>query len=150
MAENLLMFIRQNKGKLSKRCRTEQFKELTDAEVSSLKAIVNDAFEGLVLQVRAIAMSTLTKKQSGRNSNFLLPDERYVFDREVVVFWGQDGDKRVRCEISQEALDDHFGGDGKDKAEVFRANRRTIEDIARRKYLAGHMEPDASVSNTDG
>jgi len=86
MAENLLMFIRQNKGKLPKRCRTEQFKELTDAEVSSLKAIVNDAFEGLVLQVRAIAMSTLTKKQSGRNSNFLLPDERYVFDREVVVF----------------------------------------------------------------
>jgi hypothetical protein len=51
----------------------------------------------------------------------------------------------VRCEISQEALDDHFGGDGKDKVEVFRANRKAIEEIARRKYLAGQTEPDGSV-----
>jgi hypothetical protein len=51
----------------------------------------------------------------------------------------------VRCEISQEALDDHFGGDGKDKVEVFRANRKAIEDVARRKYLAGQTEPDGSV-----
>ena len=63
----------------------------------------------------------------------------------MVVLCGQDGEKRVRCEISQEALDDHFGGDGKDKVEVFKANRRTIEDIARGKYLAGQMEPDGSV-----
>ena len=51
----------------------------------------------------------------------------------------------MRCEISQEALDDHFGGDGKDKVEVFRANRKAIEEIARRKYLAGQTEPDGSV-----
>ena len=51
----------------------------------------------------------------------------------------------MRCEISQEALDDHFGGDGKDKVEVFRANRKAIEDVARRKYLAGQTEPDGSV-----
>jgi len=51
----------------------------------------------------------------------------------------------VPCEISQEALDDHFGGDGKDKVEVFRANRKAIEEIARRKYLAGQTEPDGSV-----
>ncbi|HWY42749.1 MAG TPA: DUF1488 domain-containing protein [Candidatus Sulfotelmatobacter sp.] len=68
-----------------------------------------------------------------------------MFNREVVVFWEQDGEKRVRCEISQEALDDHFGGDGKDKVEVFRANRKAIEDVARRKYLAGQTEPDGSV-----
>ena len=72
-------------------------------------------------------------------------EERYVFDREVVVFWGQDGETRVRCEISQEALDDHFGGDGKDKLEVFRASRQAIEQEARRKYLAGEREADGSV-----
>ena len=72
-------------------------------------------------------------------------DERFFFDRGVVVFWGMDGETRVRCEISREALDDHFGGDGKDKLEVFKANRRAIEDIARRKYLAGETEPDGSV-----
>ncbi len=77
--------------------------------------------------------------------NFEEGREKFVFDRRVVVFWGQDGEKRVRCEISQEALDDHFGGDGKDKVEVFRANRRAIEEIARRKYLAGQTEPDGSV-----
>ena len=77
--------------------------------------------------------------------NFPAPEPRFVFNREVVVFWGQDGEKRVRCEISQEALDDHFGGDGKDKVEVFMANRREIEELARRKYLAGKTEGDGSV-----
>ena len=80
-----------------------------------------------------------------RDLRFLKGEEVHVFDREVVVFWGQDGDKRVRCEISREALDDHFGGDGKDKLEVFRANRRAIKQEARRKYLAGRTEPDGSV-----
>jgi len=80
-----------------------------------------------------------------RDPNFLEGGETYVFDRKVVVFWGQDGEARVRFEISREALDDHFGGDGKDKLEVFRANRRAIEREARRKYVAGLREPDGSV-----
>lgn len=76
---------------------------------------------------------------------FPTPEARYIFNREVVVFWGQHGEKRVRCEISKEALDDHFGGDGKEKVEVFKANRKAIEEIARRKYFAGQTEPDGSV-----
>jgi Fic/DOC family protein len=46
LAENLLMFIRQNKGKLPKRRRTSEFKKLTDAEVASVEALVVEAFEG--------------------------------------------------------------------------------------------------------
>jgi hypothetical protein len=46
MAENLVMFIRQNKGTLSKKRRTEEFKKLRDEEVASLELIVRDAFEG--------------------------------------------------------------------------------------------------------
>ena len=46
MAENLLMFIRQNKGTLSKKRRAEEFKKLRDDEVASLELIVRDAFEG--------------------------------------------------------------------------------------------------------
>jgi Fic/DOC family protein len=46
MAENLLMFIRQNKGTLSKKRRTEEFRKLRDDEVASLELIVRDAFEG--------------------------------------------------------------------------------------------------------
>jgi hypothetical protein len=76
---------------------------------------------------------------------FPAQEERYDFERGVVMFWGQDGEIRVRCAISREAIDDHFQGDDKDKQEVFRANRRAIEQEARRKYLAGETEPDGSV-----
>ncbi len=76
---------------------------------------------------------------------FPVPEERYIFDRGVVAFWGQDGEKRVRCEISREALDDQFRGDHKDKLEVFRANRQAIERAARNKYRNGKTEPDGSV-----
>lgn len=72
-------------------------------------------------------------------------EERFVFDRDIVVFWGQDGETRVRCEISEETLRDHFSGDGKDILAVFRANRLAIEGLARQKYLAGRTEPDGSV-----
>ena len=46
MAENLVMFIRQNKGTLSKKRRAEEFGKLRDDEVASLELIVRDAFEG--------------------------------------------------------------------------------------------------------
>jgi hypothetical protein len=46
VAENLLMFIRQNKGTLSKKRRVEEFRKLRDDEVASLELIVRDAFEG--------------------------------------------------------------------------------------------------------
>jgi len=81
----------------------------------------------------------------GKELKFLAPEPRYIFDREVVAFGGLDGDKRVRCEISEEALDDHFGGDRKDEVKAFHANEREIEEIARRRYLAGKTEPDGSV-----
>jgi hypothetical protein len=46
IAENLVMFIRQNKGKLSKKRREGEFNKLRDDEVDSIERIVNDAFEG--------------------------------------------------------------------------------------------------------
>ena len=80
-----------------------------------------------------------------RELTFPAPEERYNSDRGVVIFWGQDGRKRIRCEISREALDDHFDGNDKNKLEVFRANSHSIEEIARQKYLTGQTEPDGSV-----
>lgn len=46
LAENLLMFIRQNGGTLPKRRRQDEFKALTDKEVQQLEEIVREAFEG--------------------------------------------------------------------------------------------------------
>jgi Fic family protein len=80
-----------------------------------------------------------------RDLRFPAPDERYDPDRMAVIFWGQDGDKRIRCAISREALEDHFHADKEDKLEPFRANRRVVEGEARRKYVEGRMESDGSV-----
>jgi transcriptional regulator with XRE-family HTH domain len=72
-----------------------------------------------------------------------------VFSRDpsdAVVFWGQDGETRVRCRISREALDDHFSDGDKLKPEAaFKKHRKEIEALARRKYLYGDREPDGSV-----
>jgi hypothetical protein len=46
VAENLVMFIRQNDGTLSKQRREGEFKTLRDAEVTLIEGVVNDAFAG--------------------------------------------------------------------------------------------------------
>ena len=46
LAEDLVMFIRQNKGALPKKRREGEFKELRDDEVAQIEGIVNDAFDG--------------------------------------------------------------------------------------------------------
>src|ERR1700730_13031211 len=76
---------------------------------------------------------------------FTAPMESCVFGRDMVLFYGQDGAAVVRCAITNEALDDHFQGEGKDKLEVFRANRLAIEQEVRRQYNAGDTEVDGSI-----
>lgn len=46
LAENFLMFVRQNNGSLPKGRREKEFKSLTDKEISYLEAIVQEAFKG--------------------------------------------------------------------------------------------------------
>ena len=46
LAENLIMFIRQNHGTLPKKRRTGDYEALRDEEVTMLEAIVREAFEG--------------------------------------------------------------------------------------------------------
>jgi len=70
------------------------------------------------------------------------PKESFVLERDIVLFYGQDGEAWVRCVITREALDDHFHGD---KLEVFTANRQAIEQEVRRKYNAGDTEVDGSI-----
>jgi len=72
-------------------------------------------------------------------------EEKFDFEREVVFFFGHDGDSRVRCAISREALDDDSRGDDRDKVEVFRENRAAIEQGVQQKYAVGDTETDGSV-----
>jgi hypothetical protein len=46
IAENLVMFIRQNNGSLPKKRREKEFVALKDGEVSIIEGIVREAFEG--------------------------------------------------------------------------------------------------------
>ena len=65
---------------------------------------------------------------------------------DAIIFWGQDGETKVRCRISREALDDHFSENNKLRPEAaFKKHRQEIEALARRKYLYGQREPDGSV-----
>jgi Fic family protein len=97
------------------------------------------------LQVRPSEFKVWQIAWENKELIFPVPEERYDISREVVVFWGQDRAQRVRCAISREALDDHFQGDHENKLDVFRRNRQGIEDLARSKYLSGHIEPDRSI-----
>ena len=76
---------------------------------------------------------------------FPAPMESVVFGRDMVLFYGQDGEAVVRCLIAGEALDTHFQGNGQDRLEVFRANRQPIEQEIRRRFLAGDTELDGSI-----
>src|SRR5216684_1871879 len=54
----------------------------------------------------------------------------------------------VRCAISREALDDHFGADGlarEGRLRVFRENREAIERLARAKFLSAPVEDPGTV-----
>ena len=65
---------------------------------------------------------------------------------DTIIFWGHDGEKRVRCRISREALDDHFSAGDKLRPEAaFKKYRADIEGLARKQYLLGQLEPDSSV-----
>jgi hypothetical protein len=47
VAENLVIFVRQNDGTLSKNCRKGELKKLRDEEVSLIEGVVSAAFAGL-------------------------------------------------------------------------------------------------------
>ncbi|QMV19734.1 DUF1488 family protein [Granulicella sp. 5B5] len=97
------------------------------------------------LQVRPSEFAVWQTAWEHKELVFTAPEERYDFNRDAVVFWGQDRTDRIRCVISEEALHDHFHGDGKNQIRVFRENREAIENLARQKYLSGRIETDGTV-----
>ena len=92
-------------------------------------------------------MSILTALGMIDQRDLIFPEknERDDASRMKVLFNGKDGDKIIQCSISHEALQDHFDQDGKDILTTFRANRKSIEHRARRKYCAENMEADGSI-----
>jgi hypothetical protein len=76
------------------------------------------------------------------------PPIHYDFGRDVAHFAGEALGDIVKCEISREALDDHFGTDGQDqkgRVEVVKKNRSKIEALMRAKYLFRPVEQPGVV-----
>jgi hypothetical protein len=79
---------------------------------------------------------------------FHAPAARCDLDRDVVTFDGKGGGETVRCAVSREALEDHFGADGLDgdgRLRIFRENRTAFEQFARAKYLTWPVEQPGAV-----
>ena len=73
---------------------------------------------------------------------------QYNLSRATAMFEAQAGRERVLCQISREALDDHFGADGPGRERglnAFRKNRREIEELARIVYLYKPVPADGAV-----
>ena len=77
----------------------------------------------------------------------VFPDKEFRDDFGIgVIFWGQEGDRRVRCVISREALDDHFSDRDRLRPDAaYQKYRMEIEALARKKYILGQLEPDGSI-----
>lgn len=101
--------------------------------------------------VRDGALHAFGKPRSilpGHSLHFTDAPPHYNFSRETVIFEAQAGRERVLCQISREALEDHFGADGlgrEGRLDVFRKYRREIEEMARFVYLHKPVPADGAV-----
>src|SRR5437879_9675441 len=57
---------------------------------------------------------------------FPAPKESFDLGRDMVFFYGRDGETWVRCAISREALDDHFHGDEIGRSTRLNSSHRCI------------------------
>ncbi len=110
--------------------------------------------EGLGLvnpDIRERVLKLVDVKRSiipGLDLQFESPAVSYDHDRDVVCFFAKAGAEGVRCAVSREALENHFGADELDRAgrlRVFREHRPNFERYARTKYLKWPIEEPGSV-----
>lgn len=130
------------------RRKAQKLTQVRLAELAGVSTPTVSRFESGDTDIRVpsvLGILTVLGMTDQRVLIFPEPEEREDFSRMAVIFTGRDGDKKIMCAISREALDDHFDADGQDLVKVFRANRECIEHLARRKYLAGQWEKDGSI-----
>ena len=120
------------------------------------RALLGQALGHVSPGVRDRALAVVGQTRSvvpGLDLTFSAPPVRHDFDRYVLTFWGESGGRRQRCAVSAEALEDHFGATGVDKASLlaaFREHRGTIERLLRAKHLyAPPIDANETLLRTD-
>jgi hypothetical protein len=120
--------------------RGPKWRELTTKGLSMIAPTVRDS----ALHVLGTTRSILP----GHDLRFADAPPHYNFSRDTVMFEALAGHERVLCQISREALEDHFGADGLTKdgrLDLFRKHRREIEGMARIVYLHRPVSADRAV-----
>jgi transcriptional regulator with XRE-family HTH domain len=123
---------------------------LTQKQLAALANVSTPTVSRFELAARDIQLSSalaILEALGMTDKRTLSFDEGATRDADdSMVFWGNDGETRVRFRIARAALDDHFSeGDRLRPEAAFKKHRRDIEGLARRKYFLGHIEPDGSV-----
>ena len=124
--------------------------KLTQKQLGALAKVSTPTvsrFEQAAKDIQLSSLLAILEVLGMTDKRTLIFDEEYKRDsRDAITFWGNEGNSRVRCRISREALDDHFSdGDRLRFEAAFEKHRPEIEALARRKYLLGQKEPDGTV-----
>src|SRR5258708_35175118 len=130
--------------------RRRQRMRLTQRQLATLANVSTPTVSRFELAAKDVQLSSalaifdvlgMTDKRT------LVFDEHATRDADDgIVFWGNDGETRVRFRISREALDDHFSeGDRLKPEAAFKKYRREIKGLARRKHMLGQEEADGSA-----
>jgi len=120
--------------------RGPKWRELVTAGLSMITPAVRDGALHLFGETRSLLPS--------HDLHFADTPPHYNFSRDTVTFEAQAGRERVLCQISREALEDHFGADGlsrEGRLNLFRKHRREIEEMARVVYLYKPIPADHAV-----
>jgi hypothetical protein len=119
------------------------------------RKLLTEGMNELAPKIRDEILRTVDAQRSvlpGADLTFNNPRLAYDFDRDVVTFVGESLGSTVRCAISREALDDHFGTDGLDKIGRIKKvhdDFSKIERITRTKFLSWPVEePEAVLIRT--
>lgn len=111
------------------------------------RQLLLEGMSQLAPRIRDIVLKSVGERREtapNLDLTFQDPPPRFDFDRDIVTFVGQASGSLVKCSISGEALDDHFG-QGEDRVLKFRENRSEIEKIARLKYLSWPIEDPENI-----
>jgi hypothetical protein len=120
--------------------RGPKWRELMTTGLGMIAAVARDGALHVVGATRSILPD--------HDLHFMDAPPHHNFSRDTVIFEAQAGNERVLCQISREALDDHFGAGGLDREgrlNAFRKHRKEIEEMARVVYLYKPVPADGSV-----
>ena len=124
--------------------------KLTQRQLAALAKVSTPTvsrFERAAKDVQLSSVLAILDVLGMTDKRTLVFDERATREADdSVVFWGHDGETKVRFRISREALDDNFSEGNRLRPDAaFKKHRQEIEGRARRKYLLGHKEADGTV-----